>query len=138
MAVQVLVVSVVVFTSVMSGQFFEMTFSTANIATTTVGVALLALDFGSVAMAIDAGTGNQGLAVGVTTAVAAASYLVSSLAPVVSGLEPFRFISLFYWAVGNGQLEHGLGPASLAVLVCAGVVAASAVVWRFDRHDLRA
>ena len=138
MAVQVLVVSVVVFASVMCGQFFEMTFSTANIATTTVGVALLALDFGFVAMAIGAGTGNRGLALGVTTAVAAASYLVSSLAPVVSVLEPFRFLSLFYWAVGNGQLEHGLGPASLAVLVGAGVVAATSVVWLFDRHDLRA
>ena len=70
--------------------------------------------------------------------MAAASYLVSSLAPVVSVLEPFRFLSLFYWAVGNGQLEHGLGPASLAVLVGAGVVAAISVVWLFDRHDLRA
>ena len=137
-AAQVLVVTVVVFVSVMCGQFFEMTFSTANIATTTVAVALLALDFGFVAMAIGAGTGNRGLAVGVTTAAAAASYLVSSLAPVVSALEPFRFISLFYWAVGNGQLEHGLGLGSLAVLVGAGVAAAIAVVWLFDRHDLRA
>ncbi len=108
----------------MCGHFFEMTFSTSAIATTTVGVTLLGIDLGLVAMAIGAATGNRALAVGVTTAVAAASYLVSSLAPVVSAIEPFRYASLFYWAVGDNQMTDGLSLASVAVLAFTGIVAA--------------
>ena len=127
MVVQAAILSLVVFASVMCGHFFEMTFSTSAVATTTVGVTLLGIDLGLVAMAIGAATGNRALAVGVTAAVAAASYLVSSLAPVVSAIEPFRYASLFYWSVGDNQMTDGLSLASLAVLVVTGIVAAVAV-----------
>ena len=45
--------------------------------TTTAGVALLGIDFGLLAMALGAATGNRGEALGLASGVAAASYLVS-------------------------------------------------------------
>ncbi len=59
---------------------------------------------------------SRGTAIGIATALAAASYLRSSLAPVVHWLRPPRFASLFYWADGNHQLSQGASLASFAVL----------------------
>ena len=67
----------------------------------------------------------------------AASYLLSSLAPVVHWLRPLRFISLFYWADGNHQLSQGANLASFAVLVGVGIVASLAAYERFRRFDVR-
>ena len=77
-------------------------------------------------MAIGAATGNRGFALGISSAVAAASYLVSSMSPVVSWLEPAKYASLFYYAVGNNQLGDGLWPSAFAVL--AGVAAVLTLV----------
>jgi ABC-2 type transport system permease protein len=132
------VVFVAVFVAVGSGIFFELTFSTVTIAATTAAVTLMAIDFGLIAMAVGAFTGNRGFAVGVTAALAAASHLVSSLAPVVSSVAPARYLSLFYWAIGDNQLEHGVIPVGLGVLIGTAAAAGTAVIVRFDRHDLRA
>jgi ABC-2 type transport system permease protein len=74
----------------------------------------------------------------VASAVAAASFLLSSLGPLVDWLEPWRVLSLFYWSVGNGQLTTGLGWRGFAVLasLTASMLVASVVA--FDRHDTAA
>ena len=138
MTIQATVLGAVVLLATLCGRFFELTIPTAHLATATLGVVLLAIDFGLIAMAIGAGTGARALAVGVTTAVAAASYLISSLAPVVHALDPLRYTSLFYWAIGDNQLDNGLTWLSVVVLVGAGLLAAVTTTILFDRHDLRA
>jgi len=50
----------------------------------TVGVVPLAVDLRLLAMAVGIVTGSRGCALGVAAAVAAASYVLSSLAPVVT------------------------------------------------------
>jgi len=75
-------------------------------------------------------------ALGVTSAVAAASYLVSSLAPVTQWIHPLRVASLFYWSVGNDQLERGLSMGSAAVLTGVGVMLTVAAALAFDRLDV--
>jgi len=138
LAIQAAIFAATVFAASLCGLFFEMSISGIPLATTTLGVALMAIDLGLLAMALGAGTGNRGLAIGITTAVAAASYLISSLASVVAALQPFRFLSLFYWAVGDDQLERGLGLGSFAVLAIVGVALGAVAVLLFERHDLRA
>ena len=135
---QATVLGVVVFGAAACGRFFEMDFSLGALVASTAGVALMAIDLGLLAMALGAWRGNRAMAIGIAAAVAAASYLVSSLAPVVSALEPFRFASLFYWCVGQNQLENGLDAASVAVLVGTGAVLVIASVVLFEHHDLRA
>jgi beta-exotoxin I transport system permease protein len=88
-------------------------------------------------MAAGALTGRRGTAIGTGTALAAASYLVSSLAPVASWIRPGRYASLFYWSVGNSQISHGVSPADYAVLVVTGLCALTTATLAFRRLDIR-
>jgi ABC-2 type transport system permease protein len=130
--------SVVVFLFVLIGRRFDLTFSVANVAGATLGVALLGIDFGVLALAVGAATGSRGTAIAIAAAVASASYLISSMAPLVDWLEPFRYVSLFYWAVGNGQLDQGLSWASFGVLTGVAIVTSLLALTAFERHDLSA
>ena len=136
LVVQAVVFSIIVLATSLVGRAFELTVDIGPLVTTTAGVALLGIDFGLLAMALGAATGNRGEALGLASGVAAASYLVSSMAPLVSWLEPARYASLFYWAVGNDQLENGLSIGDALVLSAVGVVLAVVALRAFDRHDL--
>ncbi len=138
MALGTSVVAVVTLLASLAGRAFEVDVTVVDLSATTLGALLMALAFGLLALALGAATGERGLAIGVAAAAAAGSYLLSSLAPVVDWLKPWRVFSLFYWSVGNGQLTNGLGWRGLVVLVAAvamGLVVAVAV---FDRHDVAA
>ena len=137
MVIQSGVVCVATFLSVLVGRAFDIRLDTLDLATTTIGVLLLGIGFGAIVLAIGAATGERGLALGVTSALAATAYLLSSLAPVVSWLKPWRVLSPFYWSIGNGQLTNGLGGGGAAVLLALTVAAVIAAVLSFERHDLR-
>lgn len=130
------VFSLVVLVSCLFGPLFELSIDRTNLAGATIGVLLLGIDFGLLAMLVGALTGARGTAIAIAASVAAASYLVSSMAPLVSWLEPARYASLFYWAVGDDQLDQGLSLAALAVLVGVGAVLSVGALLAFDRHDL--
>ncbi len=133
---QATVVVVVVAACVAIGRIFHVTVSPNHLIGASAGVLLLGIDLGLVALAVGAASGSRGVAIGVATAVAAASYLVSSLAPVVNWIRPVRFLSLFYWSVGNNQLTAGLSVGEVAVLVIVGVVLGGLAMAAFDRLDL--
>ena len=137
MMLQALVVAFTVGLCVLVGRSFDLSIGLGNVAAVSVAVALLGLDLGLVAMAVGAVTGRRATALGVGTAVAAASYLVSSLAPVVSWLDPAKYVSLFYWSVGDNQLGNGVGLADFAVLIAVGAAALYATVIAFRRLNLR-
>jgi ABC-2 type transport system permease protein len=121
---------------VLAGRGFDLPISVPNLAGISLGVALLGIDFGLLALAIGSWTGSRGAALGVTASLAAASYVVSSLAPVVAWVRPARYASLFYWSIGNGQLTGGLTAGAAAVLVLAGIVFLAVSVVAFNRLDL--
>jgi ABC-2 type transport system permease protein len=100
-------------------------------------VLLLGLDLGLIALALGATTGSRGTAMGISSALAALSYLISSLAPVVHWIHPLRYMSVFYWAVGNQQLTTGAGPGSLAVLLGVAIAATISANLAFRRLDIR-
>ena len=118
------------------GRSFDLGLGAGDVVGATVGALLLGIDFGLLALLVGALTGSRGTALGVTSAVAAASYLVSSLAPVTQAIRPLRFVSLFYWSTGNGQLGSGLSAESVAVLTGTAVVLAVAAARAFDRLDV--
>ncbi len=123
---------------VLTGHWFELHLDGWNLLTATLGVLLLGVDFGLLAMAVGAATGNRGVALGIAATVAAASYLVSSMAPVISWLDPAKYVSLFYYAIGNDQLAVGLSFGEFAVLVGVGAALAVAAARIFESHDLTA
>lgn len=136
LGVQAALLALVTMLCAIIGRKFDLSISLANLAGISLAVALLGFDFGLLALAVGSWTGSRGLALGVTSSIAAASYLVSSLAPVVVGIRAARYASLFYWAIGNGQLERGLSAAAAAVLVIVAAVLLALSAVAFGRLDL--
>lgn len=122
---------------VLLGRHYDLTLPIGAVIGTTFAILVMGVDFGLVAMIIGVLTGNRGLALGLTSALAAASYLVSSLAPIVSWAHTIRPASLFYWAVGGDQLTAGPSFSVYAVLVLVGIVLHLAVVALIGRLDIR-
>jgi ABC-2 type transport system permease protein len=136
MAVQAALLTVTVAALVITGRSFQLDISIAGIASVSAATFLMGLDFGLVTMAIGALTGRRGTAVGTGTALAAASYLISSLAPVASWIRPGRYASLFYWSVGNSQISHGVSPGDYTVLLGSGLCALAMTILAFRRLDI--
>ena len=136
LVLQALPVALATLLLVLVGRNFDLTLGAGALVGTTLAVVLLGIDFGLLALLVGALTGSRGAALGVTSAVAAASYLVSSLAPVTHWIHPLRVASLFYWSVGDDPLVRGLSAGSAAVLTCVGVTLAVAAALAFDRLDV--
>jgi ABC-2 type transport system permease protein len=136
MGIQAMAIAVAVAVCVELGRFFDVTAGVGHVLTVTLATVLLGLDYGLVALAVGAATGRRSTAIGAASALAAASYLVSSLAPVVAWIRPARFLSLFYWAVGNDQIANGVSLADYAVLLGVGIIALGVGALAFERLDL--
>ncbi len=121
---------------VLVGHWFELTVGNGPLIATTLAAVLLGIDFGLLALGIGARTGARGTAIGIAAAVASASYLIGAMAPLVDGLKPLRYLSLFYWSVSNNQLEDGVGVGGFVLLLGVAVILAWWSVHEFQRHDL--
>jgi ABC-2 type transport system permease protein len=136
MAAQAAVLAATVAVLVIIGRSFQLEVTISNVVSASAAVLLMGLDFGLVTMAAGALAGRRGTAIGAGTALAAASYLISSLAPVTSWIRPGKYASLFYWSVGNSQISHGVSASDYAVLVTVGLCALTAAMLAFRRLDI--
>jgi ABC-2 type transport system permease protein len=134
--IQALLLAGATMLAVLAGRNFDLPVNVADLAGMSLGTALLGVDFGLLALALGTWTGSRGTALGLTTSLAAVSYVVSSLAPVVAWIRPSRFASLFYWSIGNGQLTGGLSAGSAAVLVLTATGFLAVSLAAFKRLDL--
>ena len=92
-----------------------------------IGLGLLGLAFWGIAVAIWAFVGGSGPAIGATAAIAVTSYVLNGLGAIVDVLTPFRFLSPFYWYLGDTvPLSKGLtwGYLALAIVAVAGTLIA--------------
>jgi beta-exotoxin I transport system permease protein len=121
---------------VVAGRGVDLTIDAGPLLGITASVTLLGLLFGALALLIGATTGSRGIALGITSAVAAITYLISSLAPSVHWIHPARYASPFFYAVGDNQLQHGLPLTWAAVLAGTTLVFAAAAVVAFNRLDV--
>jgi ABC-2 type transport system permease protein len=136
MALQALVLAAAVTICVFAGRGFELTISPGAAIGISAALVLMGLDFGLITMAAGAATGRRGTALGIGAGLAAASYLLSSLASTISWIHPGRYLSLFYWSVGNDQISNGVSAADFTVLILVGLGALAAAVIAFRRADL--
>jgi ABC-2 type transport system permease protein len=137
MIVQALILDLTVGACVYVGRAFDVTLDPWHVVTATLAVLLLGIGLGLIALAVGAATGSRGSAIGIAGGLAAVSYLISSLAPVVDWIKPLRFASVFYWAVANQQLSNGAGAGSLAVLLVVAIAAAISAHIAFRGLDVR-
>jgi beta-exotoxin I transport system permease protein len=137
LSAQASLVTIAVIACVYIGRAFRVTLDPWHLATATLAVLGLGVDFGLIALALGAATASRSAAIAISTALAAVSYLISSLAPVVHFITPLRYASVFYWAVGHNQLANGAGLASFAVLAAVALAASAAAAVALERLDAR-
>lgn len=115
---------------------FGMGIGAGRVAAAVLMVVLLGWAGGALALAAGCARGRKGMALAVAAGVMVASYLLTGLARLVSGLAPARPLSLFHHYGGGDALVEGLDPVGALVLlaVTGGLVALAA--WGFERRDV--
>lgn len=101
-----------------------------------LGLVILALLHGWLALAVGAGRPSRALALAVPAAFAAFGYLVGGLQDLASWLAPFRFISSFWW-IGQSPLSTGTELWRFVVVAGAAVVVLGAAALLIERRDLQ-
>jgi beta-exotoxin I transport system permease protein len=100
------------------------------------GVGLLACAYGWVALVVSAVLPSRGLAIGAAAAAAAAGYLIGGLHSTAAWLDPFRFLSPFWW-VGQAPLRNGVDGGGVAVVAAGALMLLAAAAVLFEHRDLR-
>ena len=133
---EVLTVSVSAFIAIwVLDPVFDLSISAGHIAQASIGLLLVGLFFGWLALALGAAIGKRGLAVAVPAGLAAGGYLVSGLHTLAGWLDPFRALSVFWW-IGSSPLQNGIRGFGTLVVLGAAVVTLVAGAVLVDRRDL--
>ncbi len=114
----------------------DMGIGVGHLAVATLGLVLLALGFGTVALAVGARSGHRGLTLGVTAALAVAAYLADTVAPRVDSLKALQQWSPFYWYLGGEPLRTGVDLGHLLVLAAVPLVMVGLALWWLNRRDI--
>lgn len=123
---------------VAEGELADMALPSQKVAAAMVHLALLALVFGTLALALSAATGRTGLSRGVPAALAVAAYVVNGLGPVVDWLRPLQKYSPFYQYVGHDPLRNGVDLPSVAIAAATCAAFLGLAVLGFRRRDTAA
>ncbi len=119
------------------GPAFDLHVAFANLTAAFLNLYLLGLSFGSIALAVGAATGSRGLAIGVSSGAALATFLLNTFSQSVSWLEPYRYLSPFYYYMGHDPLRNGFTPMDPIVLLALSLLALAVTLVTFERRDLR-
>ena len=116
-------------------KLFDLELPLGRLAGGLLGVFLLALLHGWLAIATGAARPSRALAIGVPAAAAAAGYLVGGLHELAGWLDPFRFVSSFWWT-GQAPLSNGVDYTHLVVLALATTAVLAIALVLIGRRDL--
>ncbi len=100
-----------------------------------VGVVLLALVFGSLALAVGALSGSRPLAIGVGAGMTFATFFINGLAPLVDAIAWTQRLTPFFWFLDSRPLDTGFS-WNFLVLVAAVAALVGLAVWGFERRDV--
>jgi ABC-2 type transport system permease protein len=118
-------------------QWLGMGVSAANVSAASLGLLLLGLFYGTLALAVGAATGRRATALGVAGAAAVAGYVIRGLSESVSWMHGWRWISPFHYYLGSDPLHRGFHLGYLLVLAIAAAVLVMIALVTFDRRDVR-
>jgi ABC-2 type transport system permease protein len=109
-----------------------------RLAAALVMLVLFGLAFGAIALAVSAGTGNRGAAIGIAIALMVVMYLADALANIVDGLNAIRPLSLFKYYMGDDPLRNGLNLGDAGILAAVTLAFLAVALVAFERRDLAA
>jgi ABC-2 type transport system permease protein len=121
---------------IIAGAAYDMGLSVPFTITANTGLALLALFYGTMALFVGALTGKPGLASGLAAGLAVAAFILNGFGAAIDGIEPFRWLSPFFWYLQDSPpLARGFSPSYW--LLVAGTLAFGLVaVPAFRRRDI--
>jgi ABC-2 type transport system permease protein len=122
--------------TVAAASLADMGIGTEPITAATLGLALLAVGFGTVALAAGALTGRRGLVLGITAALAVGAYLAYTVGGQVEGMDGIRKLSPFFYYLGGDPLRTGLDLGDLAVLATIPLALLAVGLWSLNRRDI--
>lgn len=115
----------------------DMEISLLRLAEATIGALLLAYAFGALALLLGCATGQRGISIGVSAGIGVAAYLLNGFALIIDWLEPYRFLSPFYYYLANDPLYNGLDPWHTLVLIALTLIQLAAAVYAFQGRDVQ-
>lgn len=130
------IVAVLIVIVIAGNALYDTAIPVLDMVAATVGLGLLALCFWGIAVALWSVLPGSGPAIGATAAIAVVTWFLNGLGAIFDVLAPLRWISPFYWYLGDTvPLDKGLtwGYLALAVVAVAGTAFA---VTRFRTRDL--
>jgi ABC-2 type transport system permease protein len=108
----------------------------SNVAAGTFAAFAVATGVAGIAFLVGGLTGKKGRAIGVATAIAAASYVFYTLANLTGVAEPLTWLSSWRWYISRAMFINGLGWE--VVLPFALAAACGCLAWvAFERRDLQ-
>ena len=131
-----LIGAVVIVGLVIGNPLVDLKLSYANLLGTVLGVVLLGILFGWLALVVGAATGSRAIGLGAASAAAAIAYLASTLPELVDGLHPVRWFSPFFSATSGSPLALGFTWWHALVLAALATVVLALGVVLFDRRAL--
>lgn len=114
---------------------FDMGLSVAGLAVATLSMVLLGTEFGWLALALGAAFGRRAIAIGGSTALAVASYVLYAAGQIVESVQPWQPISPFHQALNNGPLSATV-PISYIWMPIAAAVFVLLAIPVFNRRDI--
>jgi ABC-2 type transport system permease protein len=99
-------------------------------------LALLALVFGSLALAVGGVTGKRGITLGIASGATVASFFINGLASLVSWLEWPQKLTPFYWLQRSDPLAKGLSMEDTLIMLAVIGVFLGIAIWGFERRDV--
>lgn len=107
-----------------------------HIISANLGLALLGLCYGGIALGLWGLWGARGAAMRYTAAIAVVTYFMNGIGSLMESISPLRALSPFYWYLGD-TVPLGKGPqASYLLLLLVALAGTAFALRRFDKRDL--
>lgn len=114
----------------------DMDVAVSRILQASIACGLLAMVFGGFSVALASWSGRRGVGLGTGLGLAIAAFVLYSLAPLVSALEPLLPINPFEWTIGKTPLQDGLDPLWSVVALGVSFLLAGVAVLAYKQHDI--
>jgi ABC-2 type transport system permease protein len=134
---QVAVLALVVFgVTTLLSSLVGMDVAVSGIAAASVGLNLLAIAIGTVALAAGAATGRRSVAVAAGAGLAVSAFMANALSGMVARGDVLERLSPFSWYLANDPVAQGLSIPGSAALATMTFVAWAVALVGFARRDL--
>jgi ABC-2 type transport system permease protein len=114
----------------------DLGFSSANMIASNFQLALLALVFGTLALAVGGLTGRRGITIGVAAGTTVATFFINGLAELVDWLRGAQKLTPFYWLQRADPLSNGLSVEDTVIMLGVIIVFLLIAIWGFGRRDI--